>query len=180
MGYDLPPVAAGTKVYNVATENFQYARVFKEGVNKPKSPFILRADDTDYTATSLRDNVNTDWRTQERLNAQRNAGAGKGNKSSNKSGGNTNYVNPETGTNTLWTNSNATKHMGEYVSRFGGESWSIGTRSQAMLESYSASLNKAMETIGIEAPGRYFGTYGNWELGINTETGVVYHARMLN
>ena len=94
--------------------------------------------------------------------------------------GNINYVNPETGTNTLWTNSNATKHMGEYVSRFGDESWSIGTRSQAMLESYSASLNKAMETIGIEAPGRYFGTYGNWELGINTETGVVYHARMLN
>ena len=95
-------------------------------------------------------------------------------------GGNTNYVNTETGTNTLWTNSNATKHMGEYVSRFGDESWSIGTRSQVMLESYSASLNKAMETIGTEAPGRYFGTYGNWELGINTETGVVYHARMIN
>ena len=94
--------------------------------------------------------------------------------------GNINYVNTETGTNTLWTNSNATKHMGEYVSRFGDESWSIGTRSQAMLESYSASLNKAMETIGTEASGRYFGTYGNWELGINTETGVVYHARMLN
>lgn len=69
--------------------------------------------------------------------------------------GNINYVNPETGTNTLWTNSNATKHMGEYVSRFGDESWSIGTRSQAMLESYSASLNKAMETIGTETPGRY-------------------------
>ena len=33
----------------------------------------------DYTATSPRDNVNTDWRTQERLNAQRNAGAGKWN-----------------------------------------------------------------------------------------------------
>lgn len=94
--------------------------------------------------------------------------------------GNINYVNPETGTNTLWTNSNATKHMGEYVSRFGDESWSIGTRSQAMLESYSASLNKAMGTIGTETPGRYFGTYGNWELGINTETGVVYHARMIN
>ncbi|WP_455533141.1 hypothetical protein [Roseburia inulinivorans] len=45
MGYDLTPVAAGTKVYNVAAGNFQYARVFKEGVNKPKSPFILRADD---------------------------------------------------------------------------------------------------------------------------------------
>ena len=38
----------------------------------------------DYTATSPRDNVNTDWRTQERLNAQRNAGAGKGNESGNK------------------------------------------------------------------------------------------------
>ena len=158
----------------------------------------------DYTATSPRDNVNTDWRTQNRLNAQREAGAGKSGRNTGTVwdnitstadnmpateipatfkidlGGNTNYVNPETGTNTLWTNSNATKHMGEYVGRFGGESWSIGTRSQAMLESYSASLNKAMETIGIEAPGRYFGTYGNWELGINTETGVVYHARMLN
>jgi len=38
----------------------------------------------DYTATSPRDNVNTDWRTQERVNAQRNAGAGKGNESGNK------------------------------------------------------------------------------------------------
>ena len=45
----------------------------------------------DYTATSPRDNVNTDWRTQERLNAQRNDGAGKGNESGNKSGSNTVY-----------------------------------------------------------------------------------------
>lgn len=45
MGYTLPPVADGTKVYNVEAGDFKYARVFKEGVNKPKSPFILRADD---------------------------------------------------------------------------------------------------------------------------------------
>ncbi|AEY65940.1 hypothetical protein [Clostridium sp. BNL1100] len=45
MGYDLPPVASGTKAYNVEAGNYKYARVFKEGVNKPKSPFILRADD---------------------------------------------------------------------------------------------------------------------------------------
>lgn len=37
-----------------------------------------------------------------------------------------------------------------------------------------------METIGTEAHGRYLGIYGNWKLGINTETGVVYNARMLN
>ena len=37
----------------------------------------------DYTATFPRDNVNTDWRTQERVNAQRNARAGKGNESGN-------------------------------------------------------------------------------------------------
>lgn len=46
----------------------------------------------DYTATFPRDNVNTDWRTQERVNAQRNAGAGKGNESGNKSG--TATINP--------------------------------------------------------------------------------------
>lgn len=53
------------------------------------------------------------------------------------------YANPKTGSNVLWTNANATEHMGEYVSRFGEESWSIDVRSQAMLESYSASLNDA-------------------------------------
>ena len=40
--------------------------------------------------------------------------------------GKINYVNPETGTNTLWTNANTTEHMGEYVSRFGDESWIDG------------------------------------------------------
>ena len=36
----------------------------------------------DYTPTSPRDNVNTDWRTQNRLNAQKKAGAGKSGSSS--------------------------------------------------------------------------------------------------
>lgn len=36
----------------------------------------------DYTATSPRENPNTDWRTQNRLNAQREAGAGKSGKDS--------------------------------------------------------------------------------------------------
>ena len=89
------------------------------------------------------------------------------------------YLNPETKTNVLWTNANATKHMGEYVSRAGDTSWSIKIRSQAMLESYTAVLNEAMVDLAAEAPGRYFKTYGNWELGINTQTGVVYHARMI-
>lgn len=39
----------------------------------------------DYTPTSPRDNVNTDWRTQNRLNAQKKAGAGK---SGSKAAGN--------------------------------------------------------------------------------------------
>lgn len=38
----------------------------------------------DYTATSPRENPNTDWRTQNRLNAQREAGAGKSGSSSGK------------------------------------------------------------------------------------------------
>jgi len=91
---------------------------------------------------------------------------------------NINYINPQTGTSTLWTNTNATKHMGEYIGRFGGETASTGVRSQAMVESYQAALNQAMEEVSSLPTGRYFGTYGNWEIGINTETGVVYHALM--
>ena len=52
----------------------------------------VKKSDPDYTATSPRDNVNTDWRTQERLNAQRNAGAGKGNESGNKGGSTSKYL----------------------------------------------------------------------------------------
>ena len=74
---------------------------------------------------------------------------------------------------------NATEHMSEYISRFGKTSDSIGIRSQVMLESYSAALNVAMNSLAEKSPGRYFGMYGNWELGINTETGIVYHARMI-
>lgn len=90
---------------------------------------------------------------------------------------NIHYVNPETGTNTLWTNANGTKHFGEYVGRFGEESWSIGIRSQAMLESYSVSLNVAMSMLSSKTRQEHWIIYGNWQLGINTATGVVFHAR---
>ena len=66
--------------------------------------------------------------------------------------------------------------MGEYVGIFGDVSYSIPLRSQVMLESYDAALNLAMEELVKLPPGRYFKTFGGWELGINTETGVVYHA----
>lgn len=62
--------------------------------------------------------------------------------------------------------------------RFGEESWTIDIRSQVMLESYSSAINEAMKEFSSLAPGRYFGIFGDWEIGINTETGVVYHALM--
>lgn len=92
---------------------------------------------------------------------------------------NINYINPKTGNSSVWTNANATKHVGEYVTRFGGQTSNSAINSQIMLESYSVSLNQAMEDVTLKAPGRYFGLYGNWEIGVNTESGVVYHARMI-
>jgi len=89
-----------------------------------------------------------------------------------------NYVNPQTGANILWSNANATKHMEEYIGRFGGETASTGIRSQIMLKSYQNALNQAMGEFSLLPTGRYFGVFGNWELGINTETGVVFHALM--
>ncbi len=44
-GYTLPPVAKDTKAYNVEAGEFEYVRVYREGINKAKSPFLLRADD---------------------------------------------------------------------------------------------------------------------------------------
>lgn len=90
-----------------------------------------------------------------------------------------NFSSPQTRTNVLWTCANGTEHMGEYVGRFGAVSDSIALRSQLMLESYDAALNKAMKEFAKLPAGRHFNTFGGWELGINTETGVVYHARLV-
>ena len=45
MGFDLPPVAANTIVYNVKAGDFSYSRVYLEGYNQPMSNFILRTSD---------------------------------------------------------------------------------------------------------------------------------------
>ena len=92
---------------------------------------------------------------------------------------NISYVNSTTNTNVLWTSVNGTEHMGEYVGRFGREIPSIMVRSQLMLEGYESAWNKTMLEIAEKVHGRHEGIYGNWELGINTSTGVVYHAKML-
>ena len=47
----------------------------------------LKKSGPDYTATSPRENPNTDWRTQNRLNAQREAGAGKSGTTTLQTGG---------------------------------------------------------------------------------------------
>ncbi|MGQ7409223.1 hypothetical protein ACTGWG_08890 [Streptococcus suis] len=41
LGFDLPPIAEGTKAYFIEAGDTQYARVFKEGKNYPVSRFIL-------------------------------------------------------------------------------------------------------------------------------------------
>ena len=47
------------------------------------------------------------------------------------------YINPKTGSNTLWTNANATEHMGEYIARL-DNGLSVGVRAkqyyQAMVQ----------------------------------------------
>ena len=66
-----------------------------------------------------------------------------------------------------------------YICRNGSSIYSVGIRSQVMMESYVASVNGAMSRLATSAANSYDLIYGNWELGINTQTGVVYHARML-
>ena len=47
MGFDKPPVASGTKVFNIEAGNKSYSRVYCEGYNYPKSRFILLTEDID-------------------------------------------------------------------------------------------------------------------------------------
>lgn len=47
-----------------------------------------------------------------------------------------------------------------------------------MLKSYSSAQDEAMKEFSVLATGQHFGIFGDWEIGINTETGVVYHVLM--
>jgi hypothetical protein len=47
-----------------------------------------------------------------------------------------------------------------------------------MLSSFNSAVQEAMIKLSASPAGRYFVNEGGWELGINTETGVIYHALM--
>ena len=117
----------------------------------------VKKSDPDYTATSPRDNVNTDWRTQERLNAQRNAGAGKGNESGNKSGsGSTTGENARILSNNLARegrpvgNGEAAAHI--VASNGTKRQWASAADSRTLLMKYDIDINDAANGIPLGHP----------------------------
>jgi len=111
----------------------------------------------DYTATFPRDNVNTDWRTQERVNAQRNAGAGKGNESGNKSGsGSTTGENARILSNNLARegrpvgNGEAAAHI--VASNGTKRQWASAADSRTLLMKYDIDINDAANGIPLGHP----------------------------
>jgi hypothetical protein len=71
--------------------------------------------------------------------------------------------------NEVWVHGNATKHMGEFVKSAKG---SIMVENELLL-SFQDSLTKVLPKV---QPGRNFFNIGGWEIGINGDTGVIYHA----
>ncbi len=111
----------------------------------------------DYTATFPRDNVNTDWRTQERVNAQRNAGAGKRNESGNKSGsGSTTGENARILSNNLARegrpvgNGEAAAHI--VASNGTKRQWASAADSRTLLMKYDIDINDAANGIPLGHP----------------------------
>lgn len=70
----------------------------------------------------------------------------------------------------FWVHGNATKHMGEYVKSTKG---AIIVENELMM-----SFQEAVSQILSEVqPGRnFFDNINGWEIGINGDTGVIYHA----
>ena len=69
----------------------------------------------------------------------------------------------------VWVHGNATKHMGEYVNSANG--------SQLVENELMISFQDAVAQILPKVqPGRNFFYINGWEIGINGDTGVIYHA----
>ena len=77
------------------------------------------------------------------------------------------------------TDLNATKHMTESVHRLGG-GLSGPIRSQTTLTSYVAAVDEALDVLlkRERARGRINDrVFGGWEIGVDLDKRVVYHAR---
>ena len=69
----------------------------------------------------------------------------------------------------VWVHGNATKHMGEFIN---SSKKSIITENELML-SFQDSVSLILPKV---KPGRNFFNINGWEIGINGDTGVIYHA----
>ncbi len=69
----------------------------------------------------------------------------------------------------VWVHGNATKHMGEFVN---SSKRSIITENELML-SFQDAVSSVLPQV---KPGRNFFKINGWEIGINGDTGVIYHA----
>ncbi len=68
----------------------------------------------------------------------------------------------------IWVHGNASKHMGEFINSAKG---SIITENELML-SFQNSLTSILSKVN---PGRNFFNINGWEIGINGDTGGIYH-----
>ena len=69
----------------------------------------------------------------------------------------------------VWVHGNATKHMGEYINSANG---SVIVENELMI-SFQDSVSQILPNV---QPGRNFFHINGWEIGINGDTGVIYHA----
>ncbi|MHC1748068.1 MAG: RHS repeat-associated core domain-containing protein [Cellulosilyticaceae bacterium] len=73
----------------------------------------------------------------------------------------------------VWVHGNATKHMGQYINSAKG---SVLVENE-MMQSFKSAVDQAL-TKPLQPGKNFFDNIGGWEIGINGETGVIYHALM--
>lgn len=76
----------------------------------------------------------------------------------------------------IWVHPNATKHIGEFVT-CANEAGTGLLVEREMMNSFLNAVKLALQQDLLA--GRNFLIVGGWEIGINTTTGVIFHARML-
>ena len=69
----------------------------------------------------------------------------------------------------VWVHGNATKHMGEFINSAKG---TIIGENELML-SFQETVSQILPEV---QSGRNFFNINGWEIGINGDTGVIYHA----
>lgn len=80
------------------------------------------------------------------------------------------------GNNEIWVHDNETKHIGQYINSAITKTGHSAMVENEIMNSFKTAVQQVIPKV--QSGKNFFHNINGWEIGINGDTGVIYHALM--